>query len=269
MPGLMNAVNDFSTLLTIGTTLESIFDPSNDSAEIITAMQQMLGNLLAEIKQVFLTDLTDVVVATAAGVAQSAHDFLAVDYVNGQKAGMSKAELWAMLTSDTSVARLSDLVAQASIMLGWSLTDPDMAEQTTSLALAIYLHIFALHQERARNAPDDATSRAEWADAKQYASLAGQRMGPIVTGYLTQRSAAITPITENRRTDRGPENVYILQYIVQDAWPPSQPSGIVLAVGQEWVPDKGGKQSAQLNEQITTAYNLYRNLCCIGGPMLS
>src|SRR5271165_4830049 len=120
MPSLMQGVNALSTLLSIGSSLKNIFDPSNDSAEIIAALQQMLANLLAEIKQVFLDDLTDAAIATAAGVAQSAHDFLAVDYVNAETAGMSKAELWTLLTSDTSVSRLSDLVAQTSIMLSWS-----------------------------------------------------------------------------------------------------------------------------------------------------
>ncbi|HXW23888.1 MAG TPA: hypothetical protein VEK73_04000 [Xanthobacteraceae bacterium] len=265
---LMSAVNDFSSLLSSGSSILDIFGlgSSNSLSQAdLAALQSMFDGLLAEVKQLFLDDLTDAAIATASGVAQSAHDFLKVDYANAQRAGESKAELWTLLTADSSAFHLPDLVAQASAMDIWATANPNRAQEATSLALMIYNLITAIRRERAANAPDAQTVQAEKNDITSYANLAVARVGKVVQNYQQQRLSAIgSPVRSQGSTIepvglRGGRTLYWWKYTVQDNWPASQPVGIVLTAEQDGSTDNHA--DPQLLSQVTAARSYYYNLC--------
>ena len=101
-PTLMGWVSDFTTYLGLGEEIASIFTGGDDVGALESFLENMFATLLSEIEQVFEQGLTNNLAATAAGVAQTAKDFLAVNYVNAQRAGESDAQLWTLLSADTS-----------------------------------------------------------------------------------------------------------------------------------------------------------------------
>ena len=264
----MEAAADLSSVLTIAESIASIFGIGGGSsgsldAETIAVLQDMLDNLVSEVEEVFLYDLTEADVYTATGVAQSAHDFLAVNYANGQANGETAAELWTLLTADTAASRLADLSTQASIMLSWTTSNQQTqtAQQTISLALTIYTLIVAFYRERASNAPTQQVAAAELANMHDYASLGVQRIQPLVQAVSTARMNAIgNPIAHHQQVVSTTGHLFqFWSYTVQDAWPPQQPLGTVLSVGQEG--DKSANRDRRLLTQIQSARNLYRNIC--------
>ena len=264
---LMEAAADLSSVLTIEESIASIFGIGGGSsgsldAETIAVLQDMLDNLLSEVKEVFLYDLTEADVYTATGVAQSAHDFLAVNYPNAQANGETAAQLWALLTTDTATSRLADLSTQASVMLSWTTGNQRTAQQTISLALTIYTLIVAFYRERASNAPTQQVAAAELANMHDYASLGVQRIQPLVQAVSTARMNAIGNPVHNYQqvvTPRGYVSKF-WSYTVQDAWPPQQELGTVLSVGQQG-DNSVHFQDPKLPVQIQSARNVYRNIC--------
>ena len=113
----MGWVSDFTTYLGLGEEIASIFTGGDDVGALESFLENMFATLLSEIEQVFEQGLTNNLAATAVGgAAQTAKDFLAVDYVNVQRAGESDAQLWTLLSADTSGPSLQALSAQASTM---------------------------------------------------------------------------------------------------------------------------------------------------------
>ena len=280
---LMDFVGGLTTVLGLGEEIAQLFDPGDGSGPTIylvdpsaleRVLEPILGSLLTEIKQVFNQDLANTLgvtpVAAAAGAAQTAHDFLAVDYVNAQLAGMSQAQLWNLLTADTSGPALQELSAQASMMTTWTDNPTSIAQQTTSLALMIYSLIVAIRRERAANAPDLRTRRRELATMRRYAALAVSRVWPLLESVGQARVAAISPSyifqwvapsdPGSLQTVQG-QGVQYYAYIVTDSWN----SGTAQPVLSAWeiapqVNNAFGPPSINLWLQINTARGYYVNL---------
>ncbi len=276
----MGWVSDFSTLLGAGERIEQLFGGSDgiDLAALEKILQNMFDNLLAEIKQVFSQDLTDTAAATAAGVAQTAHDFLAVDYVNAQRARVSQGQLWDLLTADTSGASLQALSAQASTMTTWASSNPlSMAQQTLALALTIYTLIVAIRRERAANSPDPNMRAAELTSMRAYAALAVNRLQPLLNSVRDARLGSISPsplnpyqnpqhngsmkIKDFGRDPQFSDRVYY--YAVTDSWNRPAGSSQQVLVAWELAPRASGlwgPPSGALWPQISEAYNNYVKL---------
>ena len=261
----MDFVSDFSSFLGAGEEIEAFFTGGSDIDAIESWLTNMFANLFAEIKQLFGQDLTNAAAATAAGVAQTARDFLAVDYVNAQRAGESDAQLWTLLSVDSSGPSLQALSAQASTMTTWAQDYPTMAQQTVSLALTIYSLMVALRRERAKHAPDRQTRAAETANMRTYAGLAVTRIQPLLDSLTQSRLAAIT-ITPTSRTltlvtggGAASEHHYYW-YVVADSWNSDNTPQPVLTVLLSNGPGSWADVDPQLKEQIGIAQGLYVNL---------
>ena len=291
----MDFVSDFTTFLGLGEEVAQLFGYGSSNEVDLSALESVLQNMLdklsTEIKQVFNQDLADTAVATAAGVAQTALDFLAVDYVNAQQAGRSQqagmlqAQLWSLLTADTSGPPLQDLSAQAATMTTWSKDNPtSIAQRTISLALTIYGLIVAIRRERAANAPDARTRRRELATMRTYAALAVSRVWPLLESVRQARVAAVAAKWPNfppslQLLDKGndPGSMRALEidagpppypppayeYVVTDTWN-SSTAKQVLAVGETPTPQAGkwgwGPPTEELWQEISTAYGYYMKL---------
>ena len=273
----MGWVSDFTTYLGLGEEIASIFTGGDDVGALESFLENMFATLLSEIEQVFEQDLTNNLAATATGVAQTAKDFLAVDYVNAQRAGESDAQLWTLLSADTSGPSLQALSAQASTMTTWTQYYPtmaQMAQQTVSLALTIYSLIVALRRERAMHAPDPPTRAAETASMRTYAGLGVSRIQPLLDSVTQQRVAAISPLTEGSWSATGPAGArggraeYERWYFVTDSWstnstPQSTPSTprTVLTVYTSGLGDGPAAETVrQMQLRLTEARQLYVNL---------
>ena len=210
---------------------------------------------------------------TAAGVAQTGQDFLAVDYVNAQQAGLSQAQLWRLLSADTSGPPLQELSAQAGTMTTWTKDSPtSTAQQTLSLALTIYSLIVAIRRERAANAPDVPTRRAELATMRTYAALAVSRLWPLLESVRLARVAAISPSPLLKWTSLGPPQGFIpgslltspgygisfYVFVVTDSWN----SSTIPSVLSAWESPEvvGAPPSEELWQEISAAYMYYMNL---------
>ena len=269
---LMDWVDGFTTFLGLGQEVAAFFTGEDIESELAN----LFASLLTEIQQVFDQDLTDAAAATAAGVAQTAQDFLAINYVNAQQAGESEAQLWTLLSTDSSGPSLQALSAQASTMTTWAHDNPtSMAQQTVSLALTIYSLIAALRRERARRAPDQHTRIAETANMRAYAALAATRIQPLLDSVSQARLAAISPITEGgfSNTDHGGIIYNAHWLVVTDSWNPgnaSKASNQVLAVfywgygTPPYTPSWTTDTIPDMQSQITAARELYVKLAAGG-----
>jgi hypothetical protein len=254
----MDWVSGFTTYLGLGEEIAEIFTGGDDVATLESFLENMFSNLFAEIKQVFNQDLTDAAAATAAGVAQMAQDFLAIDYVNAQRARESDAQLWTLLSTDSSGPSLQALSAQASTMTTWAQDYPKLGAQTVSLALTIYSLSVALRRERAKHAPDRQIRVAELSNMRTYARLAVSRLQPLLDSVSQARAAAISllPAQPGSHTflppghGSGPIRTF-WWYVVTDGWNTTTPIPVLT------VQELGPEPSPQLQSQIANARDLY------------
>jgi hypothetical protein len=125
----------------------------------------------------------------------------------------------------------------------------------------------AIRRERAANAPDPATRIAELKDKAQYANLAVARIQPAVTAVSTARINAVGVPQHTSGTRSYKYYAYYWSYTVTDAWPPAQPFGPVLTVGEAGgsYPGRPRTEDPQMKQQIQQARSIYMNLCK-GGP---
>ena len=275
-PGLMNWVSGFSTFLGLGKELENFFDGGGGDAALESWLANMFATLLTEIEQVFSQGLTEVEVATALGVAQTAQDFLAIDYVNAQQAQESDPQLWSLLSTDSSGPSLQALSAQASTMTTWAKDNAtSLAQRTVSLALTIYSLIVALRRERAKHGPDRCTRAAEAASMRAYAALAASRIQPILNSVLQARLADISGVTAGSanvvlpspgRGVMNPETTYYW-LAVTDSWDPSsapQPAPSKPPQVLMTLQNAGVWPNSDMATQMATARGMYIQLASGG-----
>jgi len=273
-PGLMDWVSGFSTFLGLGEQLKNFFSGGDQALE--SWLTNMFSILLTEIEQVFSQGLTEVEVATASGVAQTAQDFLAIDYVNAQQAQETDAQLWSLLSTDTSGPSLQALSAQASTMTTWAKDNAtSLAQRTVSLALTIYSLIVALRRERAKHGPDQRTRAAEAASMRAYAALAASRIHPILDSVLQARLADISGVTAGSanvvlpspgRGVMNPETTYYW-LAVTDSWNPSstpQPAPSKPPQVLMTLQNAGVWPNSDMATQMATARGMYIQLASGG-----
>lgn len=185
---LMEGIDLFMQGLGQDAPLGLLFGPSGPD------LQNMFDKLLFEVKQVFLTDLSDQAVYTATGVAQATVDFFSIQYANAVAAGASKPQLYKLLTQG-DIPQVENLGAQAATMLAWANDNPKaIAQKTCALALTIYGLIVLIFRERAANNPDPVAAAAEVNDMRDYAARGVARIQPLFTAVRDARWGGISGI---------------------------------------------------------------------------
>jgi hypothetical protein len=194
----MEVLGDISTLISLGQTVEGIFD----SGPTPPTLQDIEGALVKEVSAVFFGEEAAAEVTSAAGTLQTVQDFFAIDYVNAKKTG---GDLWSLLNSG-SVTSLSDLDQVAQTVRGWlaasddQAAPKDMISQACSICLGVYLHICLLHRARADTAPKQGdpvpagdppgNPAGEVLDLQSYALEAVQKMQARVMVRIAGRIAS-------------------------------------------------------------------------------
>ncbi len=188
METVAKVVSIISGLLSAGSSLKNLFDPSSGGIDL----QQLTDMIVNEVKVVFQRDLTLDQIKAATASAQSASQFVNEDYAADVNAGYTDDQLYAALTSGLGANALSDAEDQINLMAQW--TDDgqaDLAQQTISLYLLLGAIILGFYQEMARRSTGD-VHNATLATIKARAATYYATAQPLVAAVQTARLAAIS-----------------------------------------------------------------------------
>jgi hypothetical protein len=178
-----------ASLLSSASSLKSLFQSA-------PSFSDMIKLIVAEVKAVFFSELASAEIRAVAGAAQAAHDFLAIDYVNLQAGGASKAQLWALLNSADAVS-LNDLRTVANTIEQWASDaakqdgPKSIVRQSISLSVTVYTLLCMMYREFAAVAPDDETSASFEQDMRDYAAKAVAEVTPLLTATLSAHQDAV------------------------------------------------------------------------------
>ena len=189
----MDALRGIGQLLGAGSALKNIFGGGGLTIEDIrTAVRE-------EVERAYFRQSAENEIIDAAAALQTAQDFLAIDYLDAQNAGETKAELWNKLDTSGTTPQLAHLEEALNTLQSWlDQSDNRTKAKALPVCLGLHLYICLYHQQRSLVAPDAATVAAELADMRKRASQ-GSALRPVLDKMISDRQNELEYIVNDQR----------------------------------------------------------------------
>ena len=187
----MDMLGSIGQLLGAGSSLKNILSGDGLTiADIRTSVRE-------EVERAFFRESADNEILTAAAALQTAQDYLAIDYLDAQNAGESKAELWSKLDTSGTTPQLANLEQALNTFQSWlDQVDDHTKAKALPVCVGLHLYICLYHQQRSLVAPDTATANAELADMHKRASQ-GAALRSVLDKMVTARQSELEYVQAN------------------------------------------------------------------------